>query len=283
MLHIENRQQLRDDSELILLVERVAACLTGGAAVQSVQRCPRFLGATPGWVIFQDARQAGFGINAEGLIVSRTNLRLKLNSLQHTRRIIDEFGGREGFPLMLTDRLRCPAEWTLYQVALRTGSVLCAVSLPAPRLVGKRPVITREEFRVSVPLIAALPWDGPMNVGETRVVQALSVECPQQRFQGKLRVSEEGGMSIQRGMAVDVEEGMEPEETTQPGALIRLDLGEIELSLQEIVALRSGSKIELKAELPLNCFMRVGATTLARGELQVDQDSIVLRIKEVMG
>lgn len=283
MLHIENRQQLRDDGELLPLVERVTACLTGGAPIQSVQRCPRFLGATPGWVVFQDSQQSGFGINAEGLVGSRTNLRLKLNGLQYTRRIIEEFGGREGFPLMLTDRLQCPAGWVLYQVAVRTGSVLCAVSLPAPQLKGRSPAVPRQSITVSVPFIATLPWDGLMNVGATRVVRTLIVECREQRFRGELGVSEEGGMSIQRGSAVDVEEGGEVGKTTEPGALIRLDIGEIELSLQEIVALRSGSKIELKAELPLPCFMRVGATTLAHGELQVNDDSIVLRIKEVMG
>jgi len=89
-------------------------------------------------------------------------------------------------------------------------------------------------------------------------------------------------MTIQRNVAEEMDAEVERERSGMAGALIRLDLGEIELSLEEIVALRSGTAIELKADMPLRCFMRVGSTTLAQGELRTEERGLVLVVKEVM-
>jgi hypothetical protein len=283
MLQIENRQQLLEDGELLPLVEQLVACFTEGLPISGIYRGVRCLGSTPGWIVFQDSRNGGFAVNVEGLVRSRTNLRLRVNSLHHARRIIERFGGREGFPLKLTDRLQCPAEWTLYQVSLRGGSILCGMSSPPPLL--SHGVMIKEErvLRVNTSFVGYLPVEGLVSVGEAWMLGSLLVECPDQRFRGRLFISQEGAMSIQRDAMSETGDDLGVAGGTTAGALMRLDLGEIELSLHEVAALRSGSRIELKAELPLRCFMRVGTTTLAQGELQVDGEELSLRITEVMG
>jgi flagellar motor switch protein FliM len=113
-------------------------------------------------------------------------------------------------------------------------------------------------------------------------MRALRVECPQQRLWGVATVSEEGVMKVQSEDALNSGAGGVEVNAASAGALVRLDIGEIELSLQEIVALRSGTAIDLKAEMPLRCFMRVGSATLALGELAIEDRGLVLRITEVM-
>jgi hypothetical protein len=282
MLHIENRGQLQDDGELLPMVERIAACMAGGASVQSVRRADRRLGAAPGWIVFRDEQERGVAVNVGGLIPSRTPLRLRLDAVQHALLIIECFGGRESFPLRLSDSQECPPHWTLYQAQVRSGSILCGVSLPAPDLIAQTKVRPRALPRVRCAFAGRLTWDDLIHVGQTRLTDVLMVECPAQKFIGILRITEEGSMTIQRNVAEEMDADVEREQSSAAGALIRLDLGEIELSLEEIVALRSGTAIELKADMPLRCFMRVGSTTLAQGELRTEERGLVLIVKEVM-
>jgi len=61
---------------------------------------------------------------------------------------------------------------------------------------------------------------------------------------------------------------------------VRLDLGEIEIGIEELLALRAGSSIELTSEAPLRCFLRIGATTLAAGEIAIQGDKLSIRVTE---
>gem|GEM_PF-2834315 len=282
MLHIENREQLRDDGELVPLVERVVTCMVRGAAIQEVRRGEQELRASPGWIVFQDEQERGIAVNVEGLIPSRTRLRQRLEAVQHALQMIECFGGRDGFPLLLTDCDECPFDWTLYEIQVRGGSILCGVSLPVPELIVPSNSRPRTLAKVRCAFVGRLTRDGLIHVGQTQLIDLLTVECPAQNFNGTLRITEEGSMTIQRNVAEEMDAEVERERSGMAGALIRLDLGEIELSLEEIVALRSGTAIELKADMPLRCFMRVGSTTLAQGELRTEERGLVLVVKEVM-
>jgi flagellar motor switch/type III secretory pathway protein FliN len=62
---------------------------------------------------------------------------------------------------------------------------------------------------------------------------------------------------------------------------LRIDLGSLELSVEEIAALRPGAQLEIDGSFPAECFLRIGATALARGVLEVGGDGFMLRVEEV--
>jgi len=48
------------------------------------------------------------------------------------------------------------------------------------------------------------------------------------------------------------------------------------------MALRAGSVIELDVESPMKCFLRLGATTLAEGELSIADQTVSLTLTTVV-
>jgi hypothetical protein len=283
MLIIENREQLRIDGELLPLVEQVVSVVARDSKIRSIERAPNSLRHSPGWIVFSDSEIRGVALNLEGAVPSRTNLRLRLNCIGHAQRVVAGFGGRNKFPLWLTDREECPSDWALYRVSLCGGTILCAASSSQPVIMAQAVTRGRQLPDVALSFVGEVLWDGLISVGETRLVQPLKVECHQQRFSGFITVLEGGVMSFQSEEALRSGASEVQAKGELSGALVRLDIGDVELSLNELAALRSGTAIELKAELPLSCFMRVGATTLALGELSLDGHGLVLRITEVVG
>lgn len=102
-------------------------------------------------------------------------------------------------------------------------------------------------------------------------VDRMACEIESQRVRGSLCVHGESRMAIH----VEEEAAVWPGDR---GVLIRLDLGDIELSLDEVVALRAGSVIELAGTEPLRCYMRIGSTVLAEAEIAVTDARIVVRV-----
>lgn len=289
MLSIESRANLRVDGELIPLVEQLVSCIGFGDSIGAIERGKLELRQSPGWIVFYGSEQHGIAINLEGVVPSRSHLRLRLNSMQHAQQVVAGCGGRDDFPLWLTDREDCPVDWTLYRVSVLNGLILCAVSDPAPVLpahllatASGRDIRIGRLTRVNLVLVGYLCWSGIVSVGESCVMYSLPVACAQQRWRGEITVTEGGLMKIQSEdpFKSDLADG--EIDTNSPRAIVRLDIGEVELSLQEVLALRKGTAISLHVEMPLRCFMRVGATTLAQGELSLEDQGLVLRITQVM-
>jgi flagellar motor switch/type III secretory pathway protein FliN len=67
------------------------------------------------------------------------------------------------------------------------------------------------------------------------------------------------------------------------GVRVAIEIGEVELSLGELAGLRAGSRVELSAELPLRCYLKVGVTTIAVGELEQVDDGLQILVREVIG
>jgi hypothetical protein len=65
------------------------------------------------------------------------------------------------------------------------------------------------------------------------------------------------------------------------GIGVRIDLGSLELTVDEIAALSPGVRIELDGSFPAECFLRVGATVLARGVLEQGEGGFALRVQQV--
>jgi flagellar motor switch/type III secretory pathway protein FliN len=289
MLSSASRKRLGEDAQLLPLVEQLAECVESGSPILSIKRAAIPAYATPGWMVFCDPQQLGIAVNLQGVVPSRTNLRLRLHIIQYARRIIDSFGGREQFPLRLIETDMCPTSWIGYEVYVPNGAILCAVSLPPPLLLPASPLAACRTTRVqrvsaiSVNFVGYARWCGIVSVGETQVMGVLKVECPQQRLWGEITVSEGGIMRVQREDPPSLKSEGAGADSDSVGVLVRFDIGDVELLLHELAALRSGATIELEADLPLRCFMRVGSTTIAQGELSLGERGLMLLVTEVAG
>jgi flagellar motor switch/type III secretory pathway protein FliN len=81
-------------------------------------------------------------------------------------------------------------------------------------------------------------------------------------------------------MKMRVDEQFDEEATWSPG--IRLDLGELEMAFEDLLALQPGSELEVEAAHPIRTYLRVGHSQLAVGELEVREGGIVVKIVEVL-
>ena len=81
-------------------------------------------------------------------------------------------------------------------------------------------------------------------------------------------------------MAIEIDECHEVREQQIPG--VRLDLGEIEMRLSDLVGLRPGATINLGEVAFERCFVRLGATVLAEGKFRTSEGQLLLTIESVL-
>jgi flagellar motor switch/type III secretory pathway protein FliN len=100
----------------------------------------------------------------------------------------------------------------------------------------------------------------------------LIARCPEQGLVTRICFSHNGVITMEESNQI---------EPKAESVLVQLNLGNIELSLRELVALRSGSRIEIDTQMPIQCALRIGATTLATGEIDRMDDKVSVRITEI--
>jgi flagellar motor switch/type III secretory pathway protein FliN len=61
-----------------------------------------------------------------------------------------------------------------------------------------------------------------------------------------------------------------------------VDLGSLELTLEEIAALRAGHLLDLDSQLPAACFLRIGSTVIAEGVLDSAPAGLVIQLKKIV-
>jgi flagellar motor switch/type III secretory pathway protein FliN len=279
MLALRNGHELAEHAELVPLIEQLALCVTSGSAVRALERTEDpALKDMQGWVVFADSEGRGVGVNISGFAPDKTPLRRRLNVVHQARRVVECFTGTAApFPLYLQEDSLCPDDWRVFRASVRAGNFLCAASFPVPQLSFQGIHVARSLPWVRVPLVAEMAWSGEVVSGASQVLVHVSVLNHEQKIYGKLFLSDEGIMAIDTSAA--------EQEMIQQSAcdvIMRVDLGEIQLPLEQLSALRAGSVIELDVQPPVTCFLRVGGTTLAQGELVVDEEGLRLTIKDVI-
>lgn len=276
MLQVKNRDLLREQSALVPLIEQIALCVSSGSPVRRVSAQDGAERESPGWVVFQNDEGEGIGVNLSGFVPSATVLRRRLTHVLNAQKLARCFGGAQKMPLYLSIHDECPEEWRIFRTEVRAGSFLCASSFPTPPLEFRGIHATRAPAKMSLRVAGWVPWSGDFVEGATARVSRIDVEIVGQRIAAKLFVSEGGFMNVQR------DESQESLVESEGSALVRVDIGEIELSLAELMALRAGSVIELDVESPMKCFLRLGATTLAEGELSIADQTVSLTLTTVV-
>jgi flagellar motor switch/type III secretory pathway protein FliN len=278
MIALRNQEQLAEHAVLVPLIEQIALCVTSGSGVRVLERVEdQEAKDLLGWVVFSDAEERGIGINLAGFVPDKTPLRRRLNAVHQARKVVESFSSATApFPLYLQEDSLCPDDWRVFRACTRAGSFLCAASYPIPELSFQGIHVARGLPWVRVPLVAEVGWSGEVVPGAARVLSHVRVVNNEQRISGRLFLSEEGIMAIETA-------AIEQEIVQESGCdvIMRVDLGEVQLPLEQLSALRAGSVVELDVKPPITCFLRVGGTTLAHGELVVDEAGLRLTIKDV--
>lgn len=275
MLTIRNKRELRENAELIPLIEQVALCVSSGSMVRRISAERHSPKISEGWVIFQNTEMQGFGINLTECTPGATTLRRRLLQVGQVQKLARCFVGTEDMPLFWTTAEACPEAWRIFRVEARMGAFLCATSFPPPAAVFQGIHVSRAIPKVSLKLLAYVDVDGRLEAGKSMFMPKLCVEFVGQRLRGELMTTEGGIMRVENA------ESSEIISKSDDKVVMQIDLGEIELSLDELMAIRAGGVIELEVATTMRCFMRVGNTTLAEGELSVEDGGVSIRVTDL--
>jgi flagellar motor switch/type III secretory pathway protein FliN len=127
--------------------------------------------------------------------------------------------------------------------------------------------------KVRLRLFATMPKPDQVVEGERIVVDELVFDLPEVGIVGR-------GVWGGEHMTMEVEERSDVCEQQVPG--VRLDLGEIEVRLSDLVALRPGAVLDLGGASLERCYVRVGSTILAEGRFTTCEGKLTLTIEAVV-
>jgi hypothetical protein len=163
-----------------------------------------------------------------------------------------------------------PAEWHCIEVLTPFGSILCAgVFLPSllSHKVTAHP--TSASWRVRVRLGGYGDQAREPVAGAVLPLGDFSLSVPEIGIGIRLFVEEKLMGQVDGATERERKSGAIP---------VRLDLGSLELSLEEIAALREGHRLELDAQLPTACFLRIGQGVVAEASLEQSEQGLVVRV-----
>lgn len=267
---IHNREALRAEQALLPFARYVSRVLTSSGVVREIslaQRPPR-----DGWIVFQGEGERGFAVRGDDLTASLSPLQRSLERVRRAQAIVQGFGGPRAFPFTLSLRPEPPESWRVCKVVGVVSTVWCSSSLP----VLEPPARSVEEVWNPVArtkLYGMLDNVGGIAPGERVVIEELRVEVPELGIVGRCYVR--GG-----AMTIEVLEKENAFEQRVPG--VRLDLGEIEVRVTDLVGLRPGAVLDLGSASLERCYMRLGSTILAEGRFERSEGKLTLTIESVV-
>ena len=288
MLTVTNREELTSCARVLPVIERLALCIFGrgrgiseggipetGAMVSAVT-----IEAKPsssfGWIIFADDKEVGIGINLGDFVPNRTLLRQQINFVTYAQKLAcclapstDEWA-----PILRQDG-SCPPSWRRFCATVRKECFMVATSLLPPPISFHSVESIRAPTKFALSLQGYLHWRGELSIGATQQLKQLPVTCTDQGLSGYLSISEEGNVKV---MITEHEIDKKLDRSIK----IRVDVGEIELTLEEISGLRAGSMVQLQANLPISCYLRIGSSTLGVGELAASEEGLRITLKEMI-
>ena len=268
-----NRNELALERRLAPHIEVCTGLLIEGGKATKVSRQSLEVAPKEDWLVLKDSQGTGFavcGCLAYGQMTAIQKHISRVSTLRAISRVCRSSGEQR---LELRDELHPPREWAFFQVMVAQGAVWCAISVDPPLL----PIVVEETQSgpfTRARVLGSFSCEVFPGVGESMVIQEIRVTIPEFHIKSRLLFEKE------RGMAIEVVSLGEQEEQIVPG--VRIDLGEIEISLADIIGIRSGSVIRLGPGGPHRCFLRIGSSTLAEGEVLTEGDALRVTITRVI-
>jgi hypothetical protein len=226
-----------------------------------------------GWIVFKGIDDRGFGVQHGDLMRGGSAIQRTLEYVRGAEAVIRSFGGSGEFPLELSLEEAPPPAWRFMRVDALVGELWLATSNPTP------PLQIRAEARTVNPavrcrVVGILPDVEAVSLGHVVRCGRMSVSFTEVGVYGRL-VCREGG-----DMTVEVTSDGEVYAQHIPG--VRLDLGEIEVCLSDLVSLRPGVIVNLGEVSLERCYLRLGATVLAEGRFSSKGGELLLTIDSVI-
>ncbi len=272
MLTVVNQQALKELGKVVPCIELLADRVLRVPGVSGFEEVEPPLVDQTGWIIASDAERRGIGLHVYESSLGKSAFRDRVERVRAAHLFAAWLAEAEASGVVVHEEMRLPPDWRVFRVVTDIGAFLCSISFPASEWIqtcrdaaGQYPVV---RLRLIGWLLV------PESVCEQEPIAAseIAVEIDGQGVHGRLRVSAAGHMVLESGIR---ETGMREAES---GVWIRLDLGDVELGLDEVVGLRAGSILELEDGLPLRCYLRIGESALAEGEISVAEQRLSLTI-----
>lgn len=271
VMRVHNREALRSDRELYPHIEACVATVVDRQLLKRVLRSDVADWGRSDWLVFQDENGRGFGLCGDEVSSSKT-IQSKLKQATALWRIGTALRGRAEPRLTLREGYAPPSDWAIFKVLLQNDEMWCAISTPSPFIPG---VVPNAGFVGSVRarVFGAMAITDVPIVGALLSFDSLVVRIVDFDVDGVLRIEKGGNMTI------DITDRGREDDMNVPG--VRLDLGELEISLQDLLALQSGEVIALGPVDPMTCYLRVGSSLIARGELRQSEEGVSVLITHV--
>lgn len=270
MLVVSNKHELSQAVNAVRVAEVLIETIGGSAPVQRIDRLDDPVGNfSSKWMLFGQ-ETLGFALNIKHSKSQCSLLNEKLAFVRNAKSIARflDGNGSDDLRLYLVDNY--PSSWRCYRLMSDNSEIFIALNDGVQSLLN---ITQPESYRmVRLPLHALISWSGSIHVGAAVDLPELIVLCREQRIAARFLFSSEGVISMEQSNEMN---------STSDSVMVQLNLGEIELSLSQLAALRSGSRIELDTQMPLQCALRIGATTLAAGEINQTDNRLSVRILEI--
>lgn len=266
---ITNRVELRSRARLEAIRDRVVEAIVGIAPSANDTWEPLGGRCDGDWIVFHDQKGLGFGFFVDDGV---SELQRQLAYVRRAASIAQSFRELGDLSLSLSLRRDVVESWRSSELRTVGGVVRFAVSDPIPgSAVTGRSALVDKLTRLR--LCAYLDREAQISrVGGVRV-GTLEVFAMEVGMKGMLRCEEREEMSIEVSeMEVEGEQKL-------PG--VRIDLGEIEVSLADLAALRPGAVINLGVVELDRCFIRVGSAALAEGRIRREGGELHITLQAV--
>lgn len=268
---ITNRAELEAERELLPVAQHILRALTSSGVVKRFQRVESSQ-SLPDWILFKGSDGAGFGVRVvtEETLVSP--LQRTLRFVRQTQVVVTALGGASSLPYALSLDREPPPTWKVWELTGVAGSVWCAASTPLVK-VPRGGLFPLRDPRVRVKVLGVVTDAPQLGPGVEVVCKTIEVRMPELGIRGRCVCGGEG-------MAIEIDECNTAGEQQVPG--VRLDLGEIEMRLSDLVGLRPGATINLGEVTLERCFVRLGATVLAEGRFRTANGQLLLTVDSVL-
>jgi hypothetical protein len=267
---VHNREALKAEQALLPFARYISRLLTSSGVIREIsfqERPP-----VGDWVVFQGAEGRGFCVRLEDEYTSLSPLQRSLSFVRRAHAVVKGFGGPRSFPFVLSLRADAPETWRVCKVSGVVSTVWCGSSIPVldppARTIGEE-----RDPKVRLRLIGHLSSIGEGSVGTRVAMNNVALSLPEVGIVGR-------GYFNGGAMTMEIEERSDAGEQNVPG--VRLDLGEIEVRLSDLVALRPGAVLDLGGSQLERCYMRLGSTILAEGRFATCDGKLTLTIESVV-
>lgn len=267
MLALRNSEVVRREAVIRPVLEKLAAAIAPTSKLRSIQALQGNHQPKTPWLVFKDARGDGLALWTDDLEACATPLRRAIVHAQHARRISLLLGGPEVSPVFLEDDAEPPAEWSRFDLKFNDGRCVCA----CPERVAELRLDTVELEPKQHMLRVAIVAEIELLQGQETFIAELRVKLPEISQVGFIRISKGGYMTLElddSGVASN----------TLP-MRVRVELGEIELELRDLLSLRPGSVLDIGAASPIVCSLAVGSSKFLHGILEPAEGGFMLRVK----